>query len=122
MSRRALRRVVAGLLLILLLGAVGALYLSDRVEASTDRVKVQVMFGHIIVRVFLNCQLVSSYSQQSAGPEVLDLGYLRPDDRVSMEVFTEQETGYFTLRRSINGSEWQTLKTAGSPGKGAPYP
>ena len=102
--------------------ALSAVALSWYAHATHHRVRVHITHGDVIVRAYLNCQLVRQYAQQGQSIADLDLGWLRPQDIVSVEVTSTQTSGHVRISRRIDGARWETLKWAGSVGHTADFP
>jgi hypothetical protein len=95
--------------LVIAIVELAAVAVSSYVRATHERVEIDVSAGFVIVRVYLNCQLVRGYEgHRTAG--IVDLGWLRPEDIVSIEVLSTRTSGYFRISRRLDHGRWQTLK------------
>lgn len=102
MSRRAWQRLVGGGLVGLLVLAIAALLANWHVERAYRHVVVEVFNVNDVVRVSVNCERALAVPA-SAGPERIDLGWLSPDDRVSISDFNETGNAAWGVRIISNG-------------------
>lgn len=114
------KRLVTVTVLVIAIGELGAVALSSYARATHERVEINVSAGFMVVRVYLNCQLVRGDEGRIA--DVVDLGWLRPEDVVSIELTSTQTSGYFRISRRLNHGRWQTLTQRGSLGHAADFP
>lgn len=116
------RAIVALALLALAVVELAAIAVSSYANATRRHVEIGVASGDVIVRVYLNCQLVRGYDSRTLGVERVDLGWLRPDDIVSTEIFSTGGSGYFKVTRRIDAGRMVTLGQRGRRGRGAELP
>lgn len=113
------------LLRVLVLLGVGVLAVSWYAHATRDYVEVRVRAENVAWRVLINCVPVGS---QSAVEETFDLGWLRPQDVVSVEFRSKRRLdgtlrkGNFKAERSIDRGKWVKLKVLGTGGRSVELP
>lgn len=98
-----------------------AIAISSYARSTHRQVQVGVDVSDVIARVWLNCRLVHGYPSSPEDPAVLDLGWLRPEDVVSIEVMSTQTSGDYRISRRLGDRGWQTLAQAGRRGDAADF-
>jgi hypothetical protein len=119
--RRHNKRVAAVLVAIAIV-ALSAVALSSYAHATHHRVSVRITLGDVIVRAYLNCRLLGEYAQPGPSIKTVDLGWLRPQDIVSVEVTSLRTSGHVLIERRVDGGDWETLKQSGSLGYATDFP
>jgi len=114
------KRLVTVTVLVIAIVELGAVALSSYARATHERVEIDVSAGFVVVRVYLNCQLVRGHEGRRIA-DVVDLGWLRPEDVVSIEIMSTRTSGYFRISRRLDHGRWQTLKQRGSLGHAAKF-
>ena len=120
--RRRHNKRVAAVLAPPAIVALSAVAVSLYAHATHHRVSVRITFGDVIVRASLNCRLVAEYAQAGQSVKIVELGWLRPQDIVSVEVTSLQTSGHVRIERRVDGGGWKTLKRSGSLGNSTDFP
>jgi AraC-like DNA-binding protein len=114
-ANKALRWLLATLILVVLAVELALLFLAHEVHAS--RTHVQVMFSaeNTIVQVFVQCRLAYSYREEHTSDQTVDLGWLKKQDILTFQVRSRKHLGYYELAYS-RGASTIPIARRGSPG------
>jgi len=113
------------LLRALILLGLGAVVVSWYAHATRAYVEVRVTSEHVDSSVLINCV---PFVSQPGVEETFDLGWLRPQNVVSIEFLSGARSdgtlrkGYFQVERRIDHGKWQTLKVFGTSGLSVDLP
>jgi hypothetical protein len=113
-------RAARVLLRALILLGIGVLLVPWYAHATRDYLEVRVRAENVRWSVLVNCV---KFVSQPGVDETLDLGWLRPQDVVSVEFTSDPprsdgtvREGYFQVERRLNRGNWETLKALGTSG------